>query len=229
MTSATFTLPGFATSTCATPLVVNPAYNPSMIQATDDLLTLSHTEEGLALYEYARRSRGSILEIGTYCGHTALFLAYGIRNRPIDAQQGAEVFAMDTFDGFDQRDADASDMQALHSRSKPTTFPRFVRACKEHRVWDIMHPIIDDSAHAHALWNHGNNLGLLFIDGDHRRAMDDFSAYARFLREDAYICFHDYWPELPFVMRDVDLLVKRHRIIPVERIHTLFIAKLAPR
>ena len=229
MTPVAYSLPGFATSTCAHPVVIDPAFDPRDIQATDDLLTLSHTEEGLALYEYARRTRGSILEIGTYCGHTALFLGYGIRNRPAETRKDAEVFAMDTFTGLDGRDSEHADMQALHARSKPTTFPRFVRACKAHGVWDIMHPVIDDSAHAHALWTHGKNLGLLFIDGDHRRAMADFLQYAPFLRNDGYVCFHDYWPELPLVMRDVDALVEKGLIIPVERIHTLFIARIPPR
>ena len=225
MTTVAFPLNDLLHSSCSQIVVRDPAYDPHIIQASDELLTLSHTEDGLALYEYARRATGSVLEIGTYCGHTALFLGYGIKNRERPENRNDSIFTIDTHINVDLRDRNESDLAAMQSRNQPASFRRLVHNAKEYGIWDILHPIIDDADGAHELWKDGTCLGLLFIDGDHMQARRDFLNYERFLLPGAYVCFHDYWPECPHVMIDVDRLVAEGVIEPIERVQTLFVAR----
>ncbi|MBM3230954.1 class I SAM-dependent methyltransferase [Candidatus Peregrinibacteria bacterium] len=212
-------LPDISKSSCASQTISDPHFDPRTIEATDRLLSLSHREEGLALYEYVRRTSGSVLEIGTYCGYLALFLAYGMKNREWFRRQGTEVFTIDTHMGHD-------DLRIRRDRGQPATFGRFVENCKQHNVWDIVHPIIDDADGAHALWRWGRCLDLLFIDGDHAHAKRDFRNYIPFLKPEGFVCFHNYFWECPQVIADVDELVAAGTIEPLERIHTMFIARV---
>lgn len=225
MNSLTSTLPNIRSSSCAMQTVTDLAYDPRNIEATEDLLSLSHREEGLALYEYARRCGGSILEIGAYCGYLSIFMAYGIKNREQQRRVGAEVFTIDTHKGVDERDIGHPDLFDRRQRGQPATFGRFVENCKNHDVWDIMHPIIDDSEKAHAHWRHGQCLGMLFIDGDHLHAKRDFRNFLPYVMPGGTICFHDYFWECPQVMFDIDTLVHNGEIEFIEQIHTMVIAR----
>ena len=222
MTSA---LPTFQASSCSQIRVIDPKFDPRTLDGEQDIISLSHREEMLALYEYARRSSGTIIEIGTYCGYTAIGMAFGVKNRDREHERASQIFTIDTHRGVVERDAMKEDLAALRERGQPATFSHYVRQAKAHGVWDLLYPVIDDAAHAWKGWNR-EPAGMMFIDGDHVQAARDFHNWSRHLKKDATVCFHDYWEETPQVMTDVDLLVSEGLIKPIERIHTLFIARL---
>lgn len=73
-------------------------------------------------------------------------------------------------------------------------------------------------------------IDILFIDGDHSKAKEDFEAWQGFVKKDGYIIFHDYHPQESWrVIEDCDEIAKRedYERIPVdiEREFTLFIIK----
>lgn len=55
-------------------------------------------------------------------------------------------------------------------------------------------------------WN--ISIGLLFIDGNHFIARQDFEAYEKFVVPGGYVLFHDYQKAFPEVVRDCDLIRK---------------------
>ncbi len=222
----TTVLPTFQASSCAHVRVIDPRFDPTKLDGEHDIFSLSHREEMLALYEYARRSSGPIIEIGTYCGYTAIGMAFGVKNRERESERASQIFTIDTHRGIVERDATNEELASLRERGQPATFSHYVRQAKKNGIWDVLYPVIDDAAHAWEQWRHAP-AGMIFIDGDHVQALRDFRNWSRHLTPNATVCFHDYWDETPHVMIDVDALVAEGRIVPIERIHTLFIAKLA--
>ncbi len=224
MTHVTTPLPTLAQSSCATIVVRNPSYDPHDIDGMGDLKSLSHQEEMLALFTYASSTTGNILEVGSYCGYTAIGLAFGMLNRESLNTKSDQVFTVDMHRGVDPRDRHDPILQTLEQRQQPATFQRYTVSAKKYGVWDHLHPIIDDSSEA---WKYfSDTAGMLFIDGDHDQCLRDFEQWSRFLSPGAIVCFHDYWDLFPQVQADVDSLVASRRIEPIERVHTLFISRL---
>lgn len=58
----------------------------------------------------------------------------------------------------------------------------------------------------------GEHYSFIFVDGSHKmnRVMQDLS-WTRLLEPGGLICFHDYEPRMPGVMRAVDYFLARHR------------------
>ncbi|HRH93702.1 MAG TPA: glycosyltransferase, partial [Candidatus Peribacteria bacterium] len=105
------------------------------------------------------------------------------------------------------------------------TFEQFTKNCKDHGVWDLVTPIIDDSSKA---WQRGleKECDLLFIDGDHVQALRDFRQWSQFLCAGAVICFHDYCSAFPQVMLDVDGLIAAGAVEVIEQAEKLLICRL---
>lgn len=60
-------------------------------------------------------------------------------------------------------------------------------------------------------WEVPKRIGVLFIDGGHNEAGNDFLAWEKYLAEDAVILFHDYAPHSPNVIIDCDKLFKDNK------------------
>ncbi len=204
---------------------MNSLYDPHSIASPEELCGLSTREEALALFELAKKARGSIIELGVYCGYTSLFLAYGIRNRSPELQKDVQLYTVDRHVQVSPLHADQADMIEKNTRYQLCTFHRFVANCKRYRVWDLIFPVIDDIAEAAKHWTYGK-CGLLFIDGDHDNALRDFRLYSPFVETGGIVCFHDYSPEFPKVMADVDLLIAEGSIVPLLQEGRLFAATL---
>jgi len=52
------------------------------------------------------------------------------------------------------------------------------------------------------------DIDVLFIDGDHNMAMEDFTAWKKFIAPEGYVIFHDYSSHSPEVIRDCDEIEK---------------------
>ncbi len=200
-------------------------YDPATIGRPEPLFGLSTEAEGMALFKWAKQAKKSIIEIGSYCGYSTLYLAYGIKNRPPEFQQGVQLYAADCFRCLSSNPNPSLDMLELGSRNQLKTFEQFTKTCKSHGVWDLVTPIIDDCSKA---WRRGLELecDMLFIDGDHLQCLRDFNQWSQFLCAGAIVCFHDYSPQFPQVVVDVDGLIASGRLTRIETVGQVAVCRL---
>ena len=201
------------------------AYDPKRILPSETLLSHVRQEEAMALYQLAKESTGSIIEIGCYCGYSTLFLGYGIRNRDPKLQENAQVYTIDHHKSLIRSEMQKADMVSLHERNLPCTFPRFVQNCKDYKIWDLVHPVIDDSQEVWKQWPHPQ-CGLLFIDGDHSLALEDFWHWSSYVLPEGIVCFHDYSEEFPIIQQDIDFLISIGVLQKVSICYHLFVGRI---
>jgi len=131
-------------------------------------------DEGLALYEAGRLASGPLLEIGTYCGKSAVYLGAAARERrtvlfTIDHHRGSEEMQS----GWEHHDPSTVD-----TSGRIDSYPFFRRTMEEAGLDDTVVAMIGDSVTIAKHWR--TPLGLLFIDGAHspEPAMADYEAWS---------------------------------------------------
>jgi predicted O-methyltransferase YrrM len=171
-----------------------------MTQITD-LLALARAtrgfmpdDEGLALHRLARERlpRGPVLEVGTYCGKSAIYLGAAAR------EVGGVVFTVDHHRGSEENQAgwehhDPSLVDPLTGRMD--TLPHFRAALEGAGLEDVVVAVVGDSATVAAHWR--TPLSLLFIDGGHGEAPAhaDYDGWARWVLPEGLLCIHDVFPD----------------------------------
>lgn len=155
------------------------------------------TEEGDALWAAAaaakdRHPGAPILEIGTYCGKSSLWLGDAARAAAtvlftIDHHRGSE----ENQAGWEWHEPDLVDP----ATQRMDTLPLF-----RHTVWDAgLEPsivaVVGDSATVARFWR--TPLALLFIDGGHGHepAHRDFDAWSPWVEPGGLLCIHDVFPD----------------------------------
>ncbi len=203
----------------------NTAFDHLRIPHCRELFGLMDQQEGDALWRYARQCQKSIVEIGTYCGYSTLYLGYGIRNRPPEFQDNVQIFTIDEHTHLSHQHTNLPEMTDRKSRGKVCTFRQVVRNCKQYGIWDLVSPIIDDSAHA---WKFGVDLpcDMLLIDANHDAAMRDYRHWAPLIELGGIVAFHDYCAQFPRVITDVDQLVAAGEIEKMEITKSLFVGRI---
>lgn len=143
---------------------------------------LTFAERAL-LYRLARMSPSRpILEIGSYLGASAYFLAAA----SAASGQGTKVICVDTWQ---------NDAMTEGSRDTLSQFREHTRLHSD-RIMTLQgfsHAVVDE---AHRLAPEG--LGMLFVDGDHspEGVSRDWACYRRLLGPSAIVAFHDIgWAE----------------------------------
>ncbi|NOY69831.1 MAG: class I SAM-dependent methyltransferase [Deltaproteobacteria bacterium] len=147
-------------------------------------------KEGLALYECAKEAGrlGPCLEIGSYCGKSALYLGAGCR------ASGSILFSVDHHRGSEEQqpgeeyfDPETYDIASGFM----DTFPLFKAAVSQARLEDTVVPIVCESSVAARMW--ATPLSLVFIDGGHSEgsAMADYEAWSGHLMPGGYLLIHD--------------------------------------
>jgi predicted O-methyltransferase YrrM len=127
-------------------------------------------EDALKLYELAFFSDGPILEIGTYCGRSAVVLGTAV----VDGARGARVVSLDT---------------------DPTCMVQARRAAERHQVAEHVTFVCADIGSFLALVP-SFSPELVFIDSDHSRAgvTADLAALESRIAPGGLLLFHDYLP-----------------------------------
>src|SRR5207248_392761 len=121
-------------------------------------------DEGLALYRVglAAAAVGPLLEVGSYCGKSAVYLGAA-------AVEGKTVlFTIDHHRGSEENQAgwEHHDRRLVDSRTgRMDTLPFFRRTIEEAGLEDTVVAIVGPSDVVGAHWQ--TPLGLLFIDGGH--------------------------------------------------------------
>ncbi|MBO0803699.1 MAG: class I SAM-dependent methyltransferase [Nocardiopsaceae bacterium] len=151
--------------------------------------------EGLALQETAEAyaDTGPVLEIGSYCGKSAIYLAAGVREAraygvhqqvvTIDHHRGSEEHQP----GWEYHDASLVDPAA----GRIDTLPRLRSTLVAAGVEDDVIVIVGRSVDVARLWR--TPLGMLFIDGGHTDAAAqwDYESWAPWVALGGALAIHD--------------------------------------
>ncbi len=151
-------------------------------------------DEGLALYEaglVGARS-GPLLEIGTYCGKSAVFLGAAARDA------GTVLFTVDHHRGSEENQAgwDHHDPEVVDpSTGRMDTLPFFRRTIESAGLDDVVVAVVGHSVAVAAVW--ATPLGLVFVDGGHADdvAMADYVSWAGFVAPGGVLAIHDVFED----------------------------------
>ena len=159
----------------------------------------------------------AIVELGVFCGRTALQLAYGAH-----LGHGAHVWGIDAWDlpgtGYGPPFND------------PATRHLAARNVRDQGYDDRVSLVHGYTHEVAASWS-GPRIGLLFVDADHTEggARRDILTWSPLLAPGAVIAVDDYnHPDWPGVAEAVDALVSDGYLAPVELMHErLAVTRLA--
>jgi predicted O-methyltransferase YrrM len=165
------------------------------LQQIQDTKGFLSTGEGAKLLELAQQAsrQAPCLEIGSYCGKSALFLGEGCRVAGLHS-----LFSIDHHRGSQEQqpgqeyfDADLYDP----SLGRINTLPHFLRNLERAGLRDWVIPILGESAHVARNWTVGK-LSLVFIDAGHsdRDVRSDYEFWSPCVTPGGYLCFHDIYP-----------------------------------
>jgi hypothetical protein len=151
-------------------------------------------QEGLALYAAARRAAdlGPIVEIGTYCGKSTIYLAAAAR------EAGRTVLTVDHHRGSEEHQPgweyhDPALVDPLVGRID--TLPSFRRTIAAAGAEDVVVAVVTRSEVLAPLWT--TPLALLFLDGSHTEesARRDQDAWVAKLAVGGTLAIHDVFPD----------------------------------
>ena len=150
--------------------------------------------EGRALYRAARDVpvEGALLEIGSYCGKSAIYLGAAARERhtvlfSVDHHRGSE----ENQPGWEWHEPDLVDAAV----GEIDTLPFFRRTIHDAGLEGIVVAIVGDSAKIAPYWS--SPLALVFIDGGHgtEPAHRDYDQWSLHVRAGGYLAIHDVFPD----------------------------------
>ena len=151
-------------------------------------------DEGQALYEAARTVAvpGPLLEVGSWMGKSALYLAAAARETgrqvvTVDHHRGSEEHQP----GWEYHDPSLVDPHV----GLIDTLPRFRRTIAEAGAEDVVVAVVTRSEALAPLWS--TPLALLFLDGSHTEesARRDQDAWVAKLAVGGTLAIHDVFPD----------------------------------
>ena len=151
-------------------------------------------DEGAALYRYAAETAalGPILEVGSYCGKSTVYLGAAAKSKggivyAVDHHRGSEEHQ----NGEEYHDPDLYDagIQLMDS------FREFRKTMRAAQLEDTVVPIVASSSIASRRW--ATPLGMVFIDGGHswEAALADYRSWAAHIARGGILAIHDIFPD----------------------------------
>nr|WP_179665605.1 class I SAM-dependent methyltransferase [Nocardioides panaciterrulae] len=151
-------------------------------------------DEGLLLHRAARERlpHGPVLEVGSYCGKSAIYLGAAAR------EVGGTVFTVDHHRGSEEN-------QAGWEHHDPTlvvaelglmdTLPTFRTTLAHAGLEDQVVAVVGRSTTVARWWR--TPLSMLFIDGGHAEvhAHNDYTGWARWIMAGGLLVIHDVFPD----------------------------------
>jgi MMP 1-O-methyltransferase len=168
--------------------------DPSLFAAARSAVGFMPDDEGLALHDAGREAaaHGPLLEIGTYCGKSAIYLGAAAR------ATGGTVFTVDHHRGSEENQEgwehhDPSLADPVFGRLD--TLPTFRHTLKDAGLEEEVVAIVGRSTTVAAHWR--TPLSLLFVDGGHtdEHAGNDYSGWGRWVANGAALVIHDVFPD----------------------------------
>jgi MMP 1-O-methyltransferase len=168
--------------------------DPDLLRAAEAAPGFMPVPEGLALFDAAARyaPRGPVLEIGSYCGKSTIYLAGGARAAgqlvvTVDHHRGSEEHQP----GWEYHDPALVDPVTGRLDTLPTLRATLAAAGLE----DSVVLVVARSADVARLW--ATPLGLVFIDGGHTEAaaVTDYEGWAPRVARGGALAIHDVFPD----------------------------------
>ena len=151
-------------------------------------------DEGLALHTAGRdaSSVGPLLEVGSYCGKSAVYLGAAAR------AGGTVVFSVDHHRGSEENQAgwEHHDPEVVDPETgRMDTLPFFRRTIERAGLEDAVVAVVGDSSTISANWR--TPLGLVFVDGGHAldAVLADYEAWSPHVAADGALVFHDVFED----------------------------------
>jgi predicted O-methyltransferase YrrM len=150
--------------------------------------------EGARLFELASEAalRGPLLEVGSYCGKSTVFLGSACRDR------GQVLYAVDHHRGSEEHQAgeEYHDPELFDSAiDKLDSFREFRRTLDRAGLTDTVVPLVAQSTLVGRHWQ--TPLSCVFIDGGHSEeaALSDYRTWAPHVMTGGYFAIHDIFPD----------------------------------
>lgn len=147
-------------------------------------------EEGRALYNIAIKAskHGPCLEIGSYCGKSAMYIGAACR------ENHAILFSVDHHTGSEEQQPGEGyfDPELFDYRYFQIDTSRYFRnVIRKSGLADTVVPIMTRSITASRGW--ATPLSMVFIDGGHsyETALTDYECWAHHIIKDGYLLIHD--------------------------------------
>src|SRR5580692_2392837 len=165
-----------------------------LMRAADAAPGFMPPAEGLALFDAAARyaARGPVLEIGSYCGKSTIYLAAAARGAgqpviTVDHHRGSEEHQP----GWEYHDPALVDA----ATGRLDTLPRLRATLAAAGLEDDVVVVVGRSADVARLWR--TPLGLVFIDGGHseQAAVTDYEGWAPWVAPGGALAIHDVFPD----------------------------------
>ncbi|HUI49269.1 MAG TPA: class I SAM-dependent methyltransferase [Acidimicrobiia bacterium] len=151
-------------------------------------------DEGLALHDAAllAGNLGPLLEIGTYCGKSAVYLGAAAR------EAGTLLFTVDHHRGSEENQAgwEHHDREVVDPESgRMDTLPFFRRTIHAAGLEDVVVAVVGYSVPIARVWQ--TPLGFLFIDGGHAEdvAMADYAYWSPHVLPGGTLAIHDVFED----------------------------------
>lgn len=150
-------------------------------------------DEAEALFRYADTlaSKAPVLEIGSYCGKSTIYIGTACKN------SGSVCYALDHHRGSEehQQGEEYHDGELFDpSVGLVDTFKEFRKNIRAADLEDTVIPIVSSSKIASQGWH--TPLSMVFIDGGHsmEAAMTDYQSWASHVIPGGVLAIHDLFP-----------------------------------
>ncbi len=171
-----------------------PPLSPELLRVIDDTKGFLDPAEGQRLYElaYQQAPLGPVLEVGSYCGKSSIYLGAGVRAAGgtlvcVDHHRGSEEHQP----GEEYHDPDLFDARV----GRMDSLPELRRTLHRAAVEDVAVLLVAPSVRAAAVWS--TPLAMVFIDGGHSHAAAhaDYEAWSPKLMRGGILAIHDLFPD----------------------------------
>ena len=151
------------------------------------------TLEGEALYSYAKKytKEGDALEIGSYCGKSAVYIGSAVK------ENNQKLYSIDHHKGSEEQQPGEEffDADLLNKEGNGIdTLPYFLNTINSSKLKKIVIPVISSSEEAYQ--DLKINFSMIFIDGGHSEeaAQNDYRLWSRRLNPGGLLAIHDVFP-----------------------------------
>ena len=150
-------------------------------------------QEAESLYQFAKKysSLGPCLEIGSYCGKSAVYLGAAVK------ENNQILYSIDHHKGSEEQQPGEEffDLDLLDETGKGiNTLPFFLETLDKAGLRDNVVPIVSTSLEASEVWS--EPLAMVFIDGGHsdQAANNDYDVWHPHIIQGGLLAIHDVFP-----------------------------------
>ena len=150
--------------------------------------------EGEALYSFAKEftKDGNALEIGSYCGKSAVYIGSAVK------ENNQKLYSIDHHKGSEEQQPGEEyfDPDLLNKEGNGIdTLPFFLKTIKDSYLEGYVIPVVSSSEEAHK--DLKMNFNMIFIDGGHSEeaAQTDYKLWSKKINPEGLLAIHDVFPD----------------------------------